>query len=135
MRTLVDTNIWSLLLRRRLGPLAAEARELSELIRQGAAVLIGPVRQELLSGVRGWRQFEDLRQHLRGFPDLDLDTADYELAAEYDNRCQSRGIQGSDTDFLICAVAVRRGQTVFTTDQDFAAFAKIIPVRLHLPRE
>jgi predicted nucleic acid-binding protein len=134
MRTLVDTNVWSFMLRRRSGPATGVAKELELLIREGRARIIGPVRQELLSGVKGKAQFENLRQHLRGFDDEDLQTADYELAADYCNRCKSRGIQGSATDFLICAAAARRRLSVFTTDGDFAAFSRIVPVTLHRPR-
>jgi predicted nucleic acid-binding protein len=134
MKALIDTAVWSLMLRRRHGPASLEARELEELIREGRMTIIGPVRQELLSGVKGTAQVENLRQHLRGFPDTELDTADYELAADYSNPCRNRGIQGSNTDFLICAVAARRQPSVFTTDGDFAKFAKVIPVQLHVPR-
>jgi predicted nucleic acid-binding protein len=62
---------------------------------------------------------------------MDLNTDDFVLAADFFNRCRARGVQGSNTDFLICAVAARRQHSIFTTDQDFAAFAKVIPVRLH----
>lgn len=134
MMVLVDTPVWSLALRRRPARPSPEARELAELIREGRVALIGPVRQELLSGVRGQAQFENLRQHLRGFPDTELDTDDFELAAQFFNRCRGRGIQGSNTDFLICAAAARRRQSIFTTDRDFAAFARVIPVQLHAPR-
>jgi len=134
MRALVDTTVWSLMLRRRTGAATGVAKELETLIREARAEVIGPVRQELLSGVKGTAQFENLRQHLRGFWDVELETADFELAADYCNRCKSRGVQGSTTDFLICAVAARRQFSVFTTDGDFASFAKVIPIRLHVPR-
>jgi predicted nucleic acid-binding protein len=134
MIALVDTPVWSLALRRRRGPTAREAVELAELIREGRAEIIGPIRQELLSGVRTKQQFELLRQHLRAFSDLGLASDDFELAAEFFNRCRASGVQGSNTDFLICAVASRRQHSVFTTDRDFASFAKVIPVDLHVPR-
>lgn len=134
MRVVVDTAVWSLMLRRRRGAPSAEVRELEELIREGHAAIIGPIRQELLSGVKNTAQFENLRLHLRGFPDIGLEIADYELAAEFSNRCKSRGVQGSGIDFLICAVAHRRKQSVFTTDGDFASFARFIPLQLHAPR-
>jgi predicted nucleic acid-binding protein len=35
---------------------------------------------------------------------------------------------------LICAVAVRHGLKILTTDTDFAAYAKHILIKLHLPR-
>jgi predicted nucleic acid-binding protein len=134
MTVLVDTTVWSLMLRRRQGSPSAEARELEQLIREGEAGIIGPVRQELLSGVKGARQFEKLRQHLRAFPDEELQTADYELAAQFFNRCRRRGIQGSNTDFLLCSVAARRQQSIFTTDRDFAAYGAMIPLQLHVIR-
>ena len=134
MIALVDTSVWSLALRRRQIQPSRESAELAELIREGRARIIGPVRQELLSGVKGTAQFENLRQHLRGFPDTDLETADYELAADYSNRCRSRGIQGYGIDFLICAVAMRRQFAIFTMDGDLASFLKVIPVHLHVPR-
>lgn len=96
--------------------------------------MLGPVRQELLSGVPDQRQYETLREHLRAFPDLALVTADYEEAAASFNRCRARGVQGSNTDFLICAAAVRRRLSILTTDADFAHYAKVLAIELHRPR-
>jgi predicted nucleic acid-binding protein len=134
MIALVDTPVWSLALRRSHKASSPEAVELAELISEGRATIIGPVRQELLSGIRSARQFDQLRQHLRSFPDLELLSDDFELAAEFYNRCRVRGVQGSNTDFLICAVASRLRQSVFTTDRDFEQFQKLIPVSLHVSR-
>jgi predicted nucleic acid-binding protein len=133
MNVLVDTSVWSLMLGRRSSPATGAAKELELLIRDGRAELIGSVRQELLSGLKGAARFENLRQHLRAFPDVRLETEDYELAAEFCNRCRSRGVQGSTLDFLICAAAVRRQFSIFTTDDDFHSFARIIPIQLHAP--
>lgn len=93
--------------------------------------MIGPVRQELLSGIRTQEQYEALRVKLHAFQDLQLHTQDYELAARFFNRCRGRGIQGSNTDFLICAVAVGRGITVFSTDRDFEAYEEVLEVKRH----
>lgn len=133
MNVLVDTSVWSLALRRAEGPKAPEALELAELIRASRALLIGPVRQELLSGIRQATHFELLKERLRPFRDLELDPRDFELAAEYFNGCRAKGIQGSNTDFLICAVAARRRASIFTTDGDFSSFAKVLPIQLYLP--
>ena len=59
------------------------------------------------------------------FPDLRLKTADYEKAAEFFNICRSKGVQGSNTDFLICAISVNRDYPIFTTDRDFEKFQKL----------
>jgi len=134
VRVLVDTSIWSLALRRaRPGP-APTVEELAELVREGRTVIIGPIRQELLSGLTGNPQFQSLRDHLRAFPDLRLETADFEEAAHLSNRCRVKGIQGSNTDFLMCAVASRRDLSIFTTDSDFRAFRQVVALTLHEPR-
>jgi predicted nucleic acid-binding protein len=93
--------------------------------------MIGPVRQEILSGIRDIAQFNLLCDALRAFPDLVISTSDYQRAAAFFNRCRSRGIQGAHVDFVICAVAARYAMSIFTTDKDFSAFASILPIRLH----
>ena len=135
MRILVDTCIWSQVLRRSNTPKSEVVRELKELIQEVRAQLIGPIRQELLSGIKSEKQFHLLRDHLRAFEDIDLITEDYETAAEYFNTARQKGIQGSNTDFLICAVAVHRDMAISTTDKDFEYFKTILPIELHRPRE
>jgi predicted nucleic acid-binding protein len=93
--------------------------------------MLGAIRQELLSGVRSADLFATLRDRLRAFADVALDEADYEDAATCFNRCRSRGIQGSNTDFLICAVSQRQRAAILTVDQDFVHFARVLRVRLH----
>lgn len=106
------------------------AATLAELVREGRAKLIGPIRQEVLSGIRETAQFNRLRGHLRTFPDEPLANEDFEYAAQCNNQCRSKGISGSHTDFLICAVALRRGWQVFTTDPDFDSYALILAIGL-----
>jgi predicted nucleic acid-binding protein len=134
VNVLVDTSVWSLALRRARRIDDAVPRELAELIQEGRVITIGPVRQELLSGIKSKPQFEHLREHLRAFPDLELESVDYEDAAAAYNRCRERGIQGSNTDFLICAVAVRCDLAIFTTDGDFKLFARVLRFELHKAR-
>lgn len=131
MRILVDTSVWSTALRRRKNSSSREADELRNLITDHRVEIIGPIRQELLSGIREKMQFKKLEKHLAAFPDIPLTTDDYVAAAKFFNICKSNGIQGSNTDFLICAVAVRCGMPIFTTDKDFALFAKHIPIESH----
>jgi predicted nucleic acid-binding protein len=109
--------VWSLSLRRAPGPSTALTQELTELVREGRAAIIGPIRQELLSGIKATQQYDLLRGHLRAFPDLELTVDDFELAATFFNRCRARGIQGSNTDFLICAAASRRAHSIFTPER------------------
>lgn len=134
MNVVVDTSVWSLALRRAKRVNDGAPRELAELVQEGRVVMLGPVRQELLSGIKDKAQFELLRDHLRAFPDLELDTSDYEAAASAFNRCRERGVQGANIDFLICAAATRRNMSIFTTDGDFKHYARVLRLRLHEPR-
>jgi len=135
MLVLVDTPIWSLALRRRDADLnPCEQRlttALRELIQDGRAQLVGPVRQELLSGIREEAVFKKLRDQLRAFEQVSLDVADYEEAAHLNNQCRARGIAGSAIDFLICATALRRHWQIFTTDRDFPRYAAVLPLKLY----
>ena len=137
MMVLVDTPVWSLALRRRPEHLSASqqglASVLADLIREGRAQIVGPVRQELLSGIRDEAQFKKIRDYLRAFPEPSLEAEDYEDAARMSNQCRSRGIAGSPVDFLICAAAHRRNWTILTTDRDFQNYASVLPVHLHRP--
>ena len=131
MSVIVDTVIWSLALRRNaLGQNSGITDQLQGLIRNNQVRLLGAIRQEILSGLRTPEQFNRLRDTLRAFPDTALVAEDYELAAEYFNTCRQHGVQGSNTDFLICAVAHRRHDQILTADRDFQHFQAHIPVNL-----
>ena len=129
MSVIVDTSVWSLALRRN-APDAAIVDQLRALILENEAIILGAIRQEILSGLRTSEQFIRLRDYLRAFPDLTLEQDDYEIAAEFFNICRRSGIQGSNTDFLICAVAHRRNHSILTTDQDFSNFQTCLPIVL-----
>jgi predicted nucleic acid-binding protein len=135
VNALVDTSIWSLALRRKAQGLSASERhtvgELTGLVNEGRARIIGLVRQELLSGIKSSAQYEKLRVTLRSFLDEPVDTTDYEAAAKAGNECRSKGVTVSAIDMLLCAVAVRRGWSIFTTDPDFKSYAKVLPIQLH----
>lgn len=134
MKVIVDTAIWSLALRRGQQLNDPPVALFRDLIVDGRVVLLGAVRQEVLSGIRHADQFERLKKYLRAFSNLDLVIDDYELAAEFYNTCRRQGIQGANTDFLICAAAARRRYAILTTDKDFEAFSKHLPVLLAKPK-
>jgi predicted nucleic acid-binding protein len=130
MKVIVDTCVWSLALRRNEPSASAEVRLLQELVQDGRVALLGPIRQELLSGVKAPAQFKKLAEALSAFPDEQLDAGDYVEAARCFNRCRSKGVQGSNTDFLLCAVSLRSGFPILTTDGDFGHFKKVLRVKL-----
>ena len=139
MNVIVDTCVWSLALRKsKKQRLSAEQQnyvnELKELITEVRVQFVGAIRQELLCGIKSNIQFTQLKHHLHSFDDLPVKQIDYEMAAEFFNKARSQGIQGSNTDFLLCAISYRLDIPIFTLDKDFINFRSIFSVRLHLPR-
>ena len=127
---LVDTSVWSLGLRR--GSRNPEySAELKKLILEYRVKIIGPIRQEVLSGISIREQFIDLKNKLSSFVDVPLVTEHYEFAAELSNECRSKGIQGSHVDFLICAVSKLEKLTIFTTDMDFDLYSTVVGLNLY----
>lgn len=132
MKIVVDTCIWSLALRRHQLSVHPAMIELQNLIEESRVQMLGVIRQELLSGISTMNQFNKLKKYLLAFPDVSVETEDFELAAEYFNTCRANGIQGSNIDYLICAIASRRQFAIFTLDKDFSQYQRIIPIALHL---
>ncbi len=132
MNVLVDTSIWSLALRHKSHNIKKrEIEELENLIRENRASIIGPVRQELLSGISDDLFFRKLKQKLHSFSDIPLEKEHYELAAEMYNQCRKKGIQGSHVDFMICAIARTYQLPIFTHDLDFHSYSKILKLTLY----
>ena len=125
MKILADTSVWSLALRRRKTAQLSSTEErltrlLAEAIGDGRITMIGPIRQELLSGIRERGQFDKLRGALHPFPDEPIATVDYEEAARLYNLCRARGVECGPVDILICAVAMRRAWKVLANDTGLA---------------
>jgi hypothetical protein len=106
VNVLVDTSIWSLELCRKAHDLNPAERavvaELTNLIKEGRARIIGLVRQELFSGIRTASQYEKLRTVLRSFPDEPVATADYEVAAKAGKDCRAGGICVASVQYGVC---------------------------------
>ena len=137
MKVLIDTSVWSQALRRQSSESLSTAQErvvnvLKELIHDSRIAMLGPVRQELLSGVKTQTQFEALQQILSVFSDETLLKGDYEQAAKNFNQCRQGGVQGSNTDFLICAVSMSRGWPIYSLDKDFLQYQKHLALKLYL---
>jgi predicted nucleic acid-binding protein len=136
MKVLVDTSVWSVALGRpKNKELSSDqpttVNALADLVRDGRAVLMGAIRQELLSGIKISGQFDLLRDSLAAFDDLMLPMPVYELAAQAFNTCRANGVQGSNTDFLICAAATHHRLPIFTLDQDFLRYQRWLPIELY----
>ena len=131
MKVLVDTCTWSLLLRRRHGTvLSAEEQGsvalLRDAIQDRRVAIIGPIRQEVLSGVKHEAQFQKLLAALEGFPDVQLYEHHFEEAARLFNLCQGKGVACGSTDILICAVAILEGFDLLTSDQGLRRCVEVL---------
>jgi hypothetical protein len=106
MKILIGTPIWSKALRckKMISDDKDIVDSLKHLIDEFMEAMIRPIRQELLSGISDENIFNDLKEKMNGFNDFPIETTNYELAVEYSNICRRNGVQGSNTDFLICAV-------------------------------
>jgi predicted nucleic acid-binding protein len=126
MMIAVDTSVWSLALRRRQipwdNPWVAALRD--HLVAGDKIVLVGPIIQELLSGVREQAVFAQLEAGIRWFPLLDLDRSTYVAAARLTNRCLQDGYQPGAVDVLIAAACIERACPLLTADTHFLEIAK-----------
>ena len=104
------------------------------LVRDGDALMCGPVRQEVLSGVHDDAAFAGLRTRLRWFPDEPLFVEDFEEAARVRVVLQRAGVSVSPTDAILCALALRLDAPLYSSDADFARCARHLRLRLHAPR-
>ncbi|MBL7130090.1 MAG: PIN domain-containing protein [Candidatus Omnitrophica bacterium] len=129
MKVIADTCIWSQVLRHK-NPNLELTNKLKDLIKDGRIIMVGPIRQELLSGISNPKQFNKLKETLSPFKDVPLTTNHFLKAAEFSNTCRNKGIQGSTIDFLICAVAYIENFIIFTTDNDFNDYKKYLPIKL-----
>jgi hypothetical protein len=127
---IVDSDVWSEAFRRKSGNWSSSVKTLRELIDREEVIMIGAIRQEVLSGLREKRKYELIRKALRNFPDKKIGLEVYEMAAMFFNACQRRGIQGSHTDFLICACAVSWEMRILSKDRDYERYKNVIPIRI-----
>lgn len=129
---LVDTSVWAMAFRKKtLEPHEQKLLNyLIDLIRKSYVIMIGPIRQEILSGISDQNKFTQLKQNLESFKDFEITTDDYVCAAETFNLCRSKGIQGSHIDFLICSVAKNNDFSILTLDKDFVNYQKYIDIKI-----
>lgn len=131
MKVLVDTCIWSHALRSKKPEFEAQVKSLEALIADQRVLIIGAIRQEVLSGYSDLNKFETLKTRLSYFENTPILDEDYITAARFYNECRQKGVQGSHIDLLICAVAVRLSVPIFTSDKDFGFYQQHLPIKLY----
>jgi predicted nucleic acid-binding protein len=135
VKVLVDTDVWSEALRRKKGKKSTYVDELVDLIQEGRLEIIGPIRMEVLSGIRDKEVFDAFSDKLAAFSDRSIGSEVYILAAKFFNLCRGKGIQGSNTDFLICACSVHWSVPILSKDKDYLLYRKHLPIELIQPRK
>lgn len=127
---IVDSDVWSEAFRKK-GKEGPSVLTLRKLIVSGEVIMISPIRQEVLSGIREEEKYVQIRDALRPFLSQKIDEPIYEMAASFFNHCRRNGIQGSHTDYLICACGVAWKSSILTKDKDFTRYANFLPIELH----
>jgi predicted nucleic acid-binding protein len=134
VRVIVDTNVWSEAFRKK-GPKSGCVDELLSLIQDGRVQMIGVIRMEILCGIRDETMFRTMSQKLEAFSDRSLDSEVFVTAARFLNLCRSKGIQGSNNDFIICACSMLWKMPILSKDKDFIGYRKILPIEMVIPRK
>ena len=93
--------------------------------------MIGPIRQELLSGIADPVHLALLKNRLKDFEDVELKSEHFVTAAEISNECRRNGVAGSATDFLICSVSMIEKLSIFTADKDCESYARVIELTMY----
>jgi len=131
MSVLVDTSVWSLLLRRDQPAEGPEVRALVGALEGGERILsTGLILQELLQGFSGPKARRLIIERFAAFALLAPDREDHIAAAELRNRCRKRGVQASTIDALIAQLCIRHELVLLTADADFSRIAKHEPLTL-----
>ena len=126
---LVDTSVWIDFFN---GYESVEAAHLRICIADVRPLTIpGLVLTEILIGVRNEAEAERVAGVLTAFdPTPELDSTDYQKAAELYRVCRRRGLTIRSTiDCLIAQLCLRHGYELLTKDRDFDSIAEVFPLR------
>lgn len=130
MKILVDTSVWSLLLRRKKeGPFHPLALFLQRKIEEEAPLFMaGIIFQETLQGIRSETQFHAIRKCLVDFPFLETTQEVHERAAVLFNEGRKKGISSHTADCLIAAHCLHHECQLLTADKDFHEMKRFAPL-------
>lgn len=114
--TLIDTSAWIDFFRKGNSKVADTV---AHLIEADQAITAGPVIAELLQGVRGDKEDQQLQELLAVLPYLEVLRKDWQSAGRILRDLRTRGITIPLTDAVIGAVALRHQFPVLTMDKHF----------------
>lgn len=125
MSLLVDTSVWSLLLRRDSPPGLPEVLALRRALRgEEIVATTGVVVQELLHGFVSASAQAAIRETFGVLEYLTPTFDDHVEAAGVRNRLRSTGVQIGAIDALIAQLAIAGRHMLLTTDKDFHLAAR-----------
>jgi predicted nucleic acid-binding protein len=134
MALLVDTSVWSLLLRRDSPPDLAEVTALRKALDGDEIVATtGVVVQELLHGFVSASAQVAITESFGVLDYLAPTFDDHVEAAGIRNHLRSSGIQLGVIDALIAQLAIAGGHTLLTTDNDFHLAARHVGLQVWRP--
>lgn len=113
---IIDTSAWIAYLRPGSSKVTDRVEQLFE---QDTAVLVGPVLSELLQGVRGRRETNQLQRVLSVLTYHETKRQDWQAAGESLASLRQRGITVPLTDVLIATLAKRLDLSILTLDKHF----------------
>ncbi len=133
MNILVDTSVWSLVLRRGETPDLPETTALRQILSgtQDMAVTTGLIFQELLQGFSGPKNRELIIERFQLLPTIQPTITDHIEAAEIRNTCRRSGVQIGTVDAVIAQLCVKYDLVLLSTDKDFQNAAEYIPLKIY----
>lgn len=134
MKVIVDTDVWSEAFRKKSAQPSNYVNELAALIEESRVELLGVVQMEILCSIRDPQFFQRVNEKLSAFPVRSISPEVFVMAAQFFNLCRSKGIQGSNNDFIICAASVLWKCAILSKDKDFTFYRKYLPIELLAPR-
>jgi predicted nucleic acid-binding protein len=131
VNTVVDTSVWSLVLRKKGPADHATVDKLVDLLNGVYDVAItGSILQEVLQAFRSDRAVEEVTSMLRPITLLELDRETSIEAARLFRRCAAVGVTASTIDCQIAAIAVRHEYALLSADADFEQIARVCDLAL-----
>lgn len=88
----------------------------------------GIVLQELLQGFSKPKAHQQIIERFSSLPLIVPNRDDHVDAAELRIACRRRGVQAGTIDALLAQLCIRHELTMLTTDRDFHAIGRIVPL-------
>jgi len=130
---LIDSSAWIEYLRPKGSKKVKE--RVKEILQKEEAVSCGVVVVEILRGAKNEKDFRSLHESLTFLPQIPIDDAVIERAAQWGFLLDRKGKSVSTTDLLIAAAAYKKARLLHA-DRDFGIISSVVELdeeRIELP--